>query len=462
MQAMAVALAAVLFAAACAGTSSPSPSGIGGGPATTPGATPPSVTSTTPPAGPTASPTEAPEVASPPPSPAPTPAPTASPAPTPTPIARPDLDTAKLRLTRFATGFQRPVFITTAGDGSGRLYVVEQRGRVFAVSADGKREATAFLDLRDRVSQSGNERGLLGLAFHPGYAENGRLFADYTARNGDIVVAEYRRTGSGTGADRADPGSERVLLRVPHPRSNHNGGMIAFGADGMLYVAVGDGGGAGDPDRAGQNVDSLLAKILRIDVDGSADGARPYSLPSDNPFVDRVGARPEIWDLGLRNPWRFSFDRVTGALFIGDVGQDAYEEIDVEPAGSGGKNYGWSVMEGRHCYRPSSGCQQDGLTLPSAEYGHHEFGPQESCSVTGGYVYRGWAVPALRGAYVFGDYCSGLVWGIDAAAAVDGSVKPNLLLESGREIVSFGEDDAGELFLVDLGGSIYRITDSAG
>jgi len=391
-----------------------------------------------------------------------TPAPTDSPVPTATPITRPDLDAVKVRLTRFATGFQRPVFITTTGDGSGLLYVVEQRGRVILVSADGKREATPFLDLRDRVSQSGNERGLLGLAFHPGYADNGRLFVDYTARDGDVVVAEYRRTGSGTGADRADPGSERVLLRIPHPRSNHNGGMIAFGPDGMLYVAVGDGGGAGDPDRNGQDLGSLLGKILRIDVDGLADGPQPYAVPPDNPFAGQAGARSEIWDFGLRNPWRFSFDRATGALFIGDVGQDAYEEIDVEPAGSGGRNYGWSVMEGRHCYRPSSGCQQDGLTLPATEYGHHEFGPQESCSVTGGYVYRGSVLPALRGAYVFGDYCSGLVWGIDAAAAIDGSVKPTLLLESGREIVSFGEDDAGELFLVDLGGSIYRITDSAG
>jgi glucose/arabinose dehydrogenase len=373
-----------------------------------------------------------------------------------------------LRLEPFATGFGRPVFITAAGDGSGLLYVVEQRGRIFAVSSDGKRETTPFLDLRDRVSQSGNERGLLGLAFHPGYADNGRLFVDYTARNGDVVVAEYRRAGGGSDAaggaegGLADPGSERVLLRIPHRRSNHNGGMIAFGPDGMLYVAVGDGGGGGDPDRNGQDRGSLLGKILRIDVDGAADGEQPYAVPSDNPFVNQAGARPEIWDLGLRNPWRFSFDRATGALFIGDVGQDAYEEIDAEPPGQGGQDYGWSVMEGRHCFRPSSGCEQAGLTLPAAEYGHHQFGPQESCSVTGGYVYRGPALPALRGAYVFADYCSGLVWGIDAAAALQGSVEPTLLLESGREIVSFGEDDDGELLVVDLGGSIYRIAGSAG
>jgi len=379
-----------------------------------------------------------------------------------TPIALPNLAAVRLRLEPFVTGFERPVFITTSRDGSGRLYVVEQRGRIWTLSSDGKRQAAPFLDLRARVSQSGNERGLLGLAFHPGYVDNGRLFVDYTALNGDVVVAEYRRNGGGTGADVADPGSERVLLRIPHPRSNHNGGMISFGPDGMLYVAVGDGGGGGDPDRNGPDRGTLLGKILRIDVDGVADDAQPYEVPADNPLVGQKGARPEIWDLGLRNPWRFSFDRATGALFIGDVGQDAYEEIDAEPPGRGGQDYGWSVMEGRHCFRPSSGCEQAGLTLPAAEYGHHQFGPQESCSVTGGYVYRGSAFPALRGAYVFADYCSGLVWGINAAAALQGSVEPTLLLESGREIVSFGEDDAGELLVVDLGGSIYRIAASAG
>jgi glucose/arabinose dehydrogenase len=354
-----------------------------------------------------------------------------------------------VRLVPFASGFDRPVFVAGAGDGSGRLYVVEQGGRIWRLAADGTREVKPFLDLRSKVSRSGNERGLLGLAFHPRYAENGRLFVHYTARNGDITVSEFKIGSEGR------PGDERVLLRIPHPRSNHNGGMLAFGPDGMLYIATGDGGGAGDPDRAGQDLGSLLGKILRIDVDGGDEtgaGGQPYAVPPDNPFVGSSGARPEIWAFGLRNPWRFAFDPATGALYIGDVGQDRAEEIDVEPAGEGGRNYGWSVMEGSGCYRPSDGCDREGLTLPAVEYGH-----DEGCSVTGGYVYRGAKIPELRGAYVYGDYCSGMVWGVDAADALTGRAKATLLLESGREIASFGVDEAGELYLVDLGGTIYRL-----
>jgi glucose/arabinose dehydrogenase len=351
----------------------------------------------------------------------------------------------RLRLVRTLTGLQSPLFLTNAGDGSGHVFVVEQRGAVRIVAANGHLVRAPFLDIADRVSQDGGERGLLGLAFHPNYLHNGRFFVDYTDRNGDTVVSEFRRRDS----SHANPGSERVIMHIKQPYANHNGGMLAFAPDGMLYVGMGDGGSGGDPQGNGQNRDVLLGKLLRVDVDGK----KPYAIPSDSPFAGTAGTRPEIWAYGLRNPWRFSFDRTTGALFIGDVGQGNWEEIDVAAAGKGGQDYGWNVMEGRHCFAPSSGCSRAGLTLPVAEYGH-----DQGCAVTGGYVYRGSTYPALAGIYLFGDYCTGRIWGLAAASAVRGSASAAVLLDSGLRISSFGEDQKGELYVVDLDGSVYRVT----
>ncbi len=339
-----------------------------------------------------------------------------------------------------------PVGITNAGDGSGRLFVVEQPG-VIRIIAASKLVSTPFLDIRARIA-SGGERGLLGLAFHPHFAENGRLFVDYTRiGDGATVVSEFHASG-----DRADPTSERILLTVSQPFANHNGGQIAFGPDGYLYIGLGDGGSEGDPMRNGQNVRTLLGKILRIDVDHTARG-RSYAVPPNNPFapngVHPGGGLPEIWAVGLRNPWRFSFDRRFGDLYIGDVGGSSREEIDRQPADSrGGENYGWNVMEGTLC--TSSSCDQRPYVLPIFDYAH-----DRGCAVIGGYVYRGTRQPALQGSYLFGDECSGTVFslqvdeGADTAAAV---------LSSGKRISSFGEGEDGEIYLADLaGGAIFRV-----
>jgi glucose/arabinose dehydrogenase len=375
---------------------------------------------------------------------APTPSgttPPASPAtPPPTVPAAFSLPKVRIKLSRFVAGLSNPLFVTSARDGSGLLYAVQQGGRVAAVDASGRRRGT-FLDVSGRVSCCG-ERGLLGLAFHPGYKTNRRLFVDYTDRNGDTVIAEFRASSP----TRADPGSHRRLLRIGQPYENHNGGMLAFGPDGYLYIAMGDGGSQGDPRNNGQSLDTLLGKILRLDV----DQASPYSTPSTNPFVGRRGARREIWDYGLRNPWRFSFDRANGAMFIGDVGQKGFEEINVEPAGRGGRNYGWHQMEGDRCY--TSGCRRAGKVTPIAGYSH-----SLGCSVTGGYVYRGSRYPTLNGAYFYADYCSGRIWAMDAAAALRGTSRVRQLLDTGLAISSFGEDESGELYLCDLGGAVYRL-----
>ncbi len=382
-----------------------------------------------------------------PPEPPPTPP---SPSPTPTPSAAPgDPIAVRVDLERLVGGLDAPLFLTGAGDGSGRLFVVEQGGRIRIVR-DGRRLDAPFLDISDRV-RSGGEQGLLGLAFRPGFgrAEN-RFYVNYTDRSGDTVIAEYRRSAD---PDRADPASERILLRIDQPFANHNGGMLAFGPDGRLYIGTGDGGSAGDPLDAGQRRDALLGKLLRIDPDPGSTG--PYSVPPDNPFVGTPGARPEIWALGLRNPWRFAFDRLTGQLWIADVGQGRYEEVNRAPDGLGrGANYGWARMEGRHCHPSGEGCARPGFVLPVAEYGH-----DLGCSVTGGYVYRGGASPALAGVYLFGDYCSGRLWGIASGGPAE--QVPILLAETGRTISSFGQDDAGELYLTDLAdGSVWRIVGS--
>ena len=339
----------------------------------------------------------------------------------------------------------RPVFVTSVPDGSGRMAVVEQNGTIFML-AEGRRssQATTFLDISDRVRRQGNEEGLLGLAFHPDYAANGRFFVYYSASSPRrTVLSRFQVSGD---QSRADAASEAIVLEVEQPFSNHNGGMIAFGPDGLLYVAVGDGGAGGDPRGNGQNVATLLGSLLRIDVD-SPTGGLGYAIPDGNPFPGG-GARGEIWAYGLRNPWRFSFDRASGDLWLADVGQREREEIDLVRRGG---NYGWNVMEGADCFEPSRNCRREGLELPVWDYDH-----SLGCSVTGGYVYRGQAIPWLQGAYVYGDFCSGFVWGLryDGARVTEHA----LLLDSGLNISSFGEDDAGELYVTAFDGVVYRIT----
>ncbi len=338
-------------------------------------------------------------------------------------------------------GLAQPVFLTHTGDGSGRLFVVEQPGRIRIIQG-GTLRGTPFLDIVARV-RSGGERGLLGLAFHPKYSQNGRYIVNYTRiQDGATVVAEYRVS--------EDPNrsglQEKVLLVIPQPYSNHNGGMVAFGPDGYLYIALGDGGSGGDPENRGQNPNELLGKILRIDVDRAPLQA-PYAVPSDNPFA-QSGGRPEIFATGLRNPWRFSFDRATGDLWAADVGQNDWEEIDLIRLGG---NYGWRIMEGTHCFKPRTGCASDGLTPPVAEYPNRH----PRCSVTGGYVYRGTVLPAMRGQYVFGDYCSGEIMSLVKGA-------PEVLLSTGLRISSFGEDEAGELYVLGHEGSVHRLASPVG
>jgi glucose/arabinose dehydrogenase len=340
------------------------------------------------------------------------------------------------------SGLKSPLFVTHARDGSGQLFVVEQGGVVRVINGGVLQEAP-FLDLRDRIWTKGNEQGLLGLAFHPDHRTNGRLFVNYNRReDGATVVAEYSRRGRSMEVS-AD--TERVLMVVPQPYLNHNGGMIVFGPDGFLYIGRGDGGSKGDPQNRAQNPQEWLGKILRIDV----DQGRPYAIPPGNPYASG-GGRPEIFALGIRNPWRFSFDRETGMLWLADVGQYKWEEIDLVVAGG---NYGWRIMEGAHCYHPEEGCSPDGLTFPIAEYGHE----QGRCSITGGYVYRGRSVPALRGIYVFGDYCSGELFGLSASPNRKHSTALRVLLQTGLRISSFGEDEGGEVYLVDHKGGLYRL-----
>lgn len=350
-----------------------------------------------------------------------------------------------IELERVATGLDDPLLVTHAGDGSNRLFVVEQGGEVL-IYEGGRLLGQPFLDLSSEIA-TGGERGLLGLAFHPDYSNNGFFFVNYTDRGGDSVISRFSVSAD---SNRADAASEVEVLAFRQPFSNHNGGHMAFGPDDYLYIATGDGGGSGDPQNNGQDLNSLLGKILRIDVDGL-----PYAIPPDNPFVGRSGARDEIWVYGLRNPWRFSFDRNTGDLFIGDVGQDREEEIDFQAATSaGGENYGWKRKEGSLCFEPASGCDDPGFTDPIMVYGH---GPH--CSVTGGYRYRGRSNAGLGGVYVFGDFCSGVIWG--AAPGAGRVWSAEVLADTQLSIVSFGEDESGELYVVDRGGRLFRIAGSA-
>ncbi len=319
---------------------------------------------------------------------------------------------------------------------------MEQAGRIRILDRSGTLLEAPFLDIAHAVN-SGDERGLLGLAFHPDFACNGRFFVDYTDLNGDTVVAEYR--ASGTDPDRARPEPVAQLLHMTQPYPNHKGGNLVVGPDGYLYVGMGDGGSANDPQGNGQRPDTLLGKLLRIDVDHAAVGTA-YGIPAGNCAGCPAGFLPEIFAYGLRNPWRFSFDRATGDLWIGDVGQDRYEEVDhVSSASSSGANFGWSRMEAGHCLSGKS-CDQVGLTLPVAEYPH----AGDDCSITGGYVYRGAAAPVLTGWYLFADYCSGRIRALSAA----GDSPPVVVLEGGGNIAAFGEDEAGELYVADPGRGI--------
>lgn len=337
-----------------------------------------------------------------------------------------------------ASGLSAPVHLA-APPGDDRLFVVEQGGRIRIVDG-GQLLATPFLDISDGVT-SGGERGLLSVAFHPDYAVNGRFFVDYVDDTGATRVEEYAVTAD---PNVADPGSARTLLTVAQPYQNHNGGLIAFGPDGYLWIGMGDGGSGGDPDGNGQDPTTLLGAMLRIDVDGGS----PYGIPADNPFADGQGGAPEVWAIGLRNPWRWAFD--AGSLYIADVGQSMWEEVDVAAADAAGLNYGWNIMEGSHCYRSQS-CDAAGLVLPVHEYSH-----DEGCSITGGHVYRGAALPELRGHYFYGDYCGGWVrsFRYDDGAATD---HRSYDLGSLGNILSFGKDAAGELYVLTGTGTVFRL-----
>ena len=334
--------------------------------------------------------------------------------------------------------FSQPLFLTASPDDTNRLFVVEQDGRILIVKGD-RVLTTPFLDISKKLS-TGGERGLLGLAFHPHFSSNGRLFVNYTrAQDRATVIAEYHASSNPNQVTL----DESVLLVIPQPYGNHNGGMIAFGPDHYLYIGMGDGGSGGDPENYAQNPNELLGKFLRIDVDQPP----PYGIPPDNPFVKEHG-RPEIFAWGLRNPWRFSFDQKTGNLWAGDVGQHAWEEIDVIKKG---KNYGWRLLEGTHCFNPETHCRQvPHLVDPVTEYAQE----QGRCSVTGGYVYRGEKIPDLVGTYVFGDFCSGEIWGY-----LDGETR--ILQSTDLQISSFGQDRDGGLYVVGYEGEIFRIMPKA-
>lgn len=374
-------------------------------------------------------------------------------------------------------GLEDPVHITNAGDGSGRLFVVEQRGRIRIIVNNAVQ--STFLDISDRVRSpatvGGTEEGLLSVAFPPGFGIGKPYFyVYYTLLNGDNRVSRFTVSGN---PNLADPASERTILDLAHPTyGNHNGGQLAFGPDGYLYIGTGDGGGGGDPNNNAQNPGSLLGKMLRIDVEptstplstgefitylpfipnnsSSPPNSQPYLIPPDNPFVGMAGYHSEIWALGLRNPWRFSFDRLTGDLFIGDVGQNSWEEVDYQPAtSSGGENYGWNIMEGMVCYN-SSTCDSSGMTMPVFTYQTQVAG----CAVSGGYVYRGASYPGLQGIYFAGDYCSGRIWGLQNAG---GTWQSQELADTIFQISSFGEDELGELYLADRSsGNIYQIIET--
>ena len=357
---------------------------------------------------------------------------------------------SSVKLTPIAAGLKRPLYVTHAGDGSSRLFLVEQSGKIWILE-EGEFSGLTFLNVSNLISPVAltsqySERGLLGLAFHPEYTDNGSFFINYTDHSGSTIVARYQ-VSSGN-PDVADAGSGQIIFQLAQPYTNHNGGHIEFGPDGYLYITLGDGGSANDPLGAGQNRQLLLGSILRIDV----DSALPYTIPSDNPFVGDPAALDEIWSYGWRNVWRFSFDRLTGDMYLADVGQNQWEEVNFQPADSvGGENYGWNVWEGTHVFA--------GGTAPNHVPPFFEYSHALGCSVTGGYVYRGQAIPDLQAVYLFGDYCTGRIW----ASWRDHDLDWHTIeyLKTDLEISSFGEDEAGELYVIDYGGTIYRL-DAAG
>lgn len=354
-------------------------------------------------------------------------------------------DPAQVEIVEFATGFDNPLYVTPAGDGSGRLFVVEQAGKI-KVLQDGAE--SVFLDLSSIVSQtilSGySEQGLLGLAFHPNYAENGYFYVNYTHRNrGETQVARY--SVSADDPNVADPDSAQLLLTLRQPYPNHNGGHLAFGPDGYLYISVGDGGAAADPLNTGQDPKDWYGSILRIDV----DNGEPYGIPEDNPFADGAEGSPEVWAYGLRNAWRFSFDRANNDFYIADVGQNLWEEVNYVAADdASGANYGWDYFEASQPFESRQA--PEGMIYPIAEYSHGD-----GCSVTGGYVYRGEVITDLQGVYLFSDYCSGLVWATYRNA--DGEWLTNIFKDMNTQVSSFGEDEDGELYIVGYQGTIYKV-----
>lgn len=367
---------------------------------------------------------------------------TATTAPAESPTITPTANTSlKPALQLFVDGLEKPTYLTHAGDSS-LLYVTEQAGRI-RIIRNGALVETPFLDIEDEVGSSGNEQGLLSVAFAPDFAQSRKLFANYTDRNGDTIVAGFLVNANGLSAD---PASEWQVIKIDQPYANHNGGQLQFGPDGMLYIGMGDGGSAGDPENRAQNVTTLLGKLLRIDVSQSTKSV-PYVVPADNPNFG-ADAKPEIWSVGLRNPWRFSFDRTSGDMFIADVGQNKIEEVNFQPANKGGQNWGWKLREG---FEEFEGAKTDAMTDPIYQYQHGEDG----CSVTGGYVYRGAGVSALAGAYLYGDYCSGRIWSLRAGA--DGTWNNEMLFDTDYSITSFGEDAAGELYVLDRAGGIYKV-----
>ena len=352
---------------------------------------------------------------------------------------------ASVGVVEVVSGLSQPLYVTAPPGDTARLFIVEKTGAIRIVKS-GALLPPAFLDISTLVS-GGSEQGLLGLAFHPDYATNGRFFVHYTDVAGNTRVSAFTR--SSTDPDLADPASEQLVIATEQPFPNHNGGQLLFGPDGDLYLGLGDGGSGGDPQGRGQDLTDLLGSILRLDVESA-----PYVVLNDNPFAGRSDARPEIWSYGLRNPWRFSFDRSTGDLYIGDVGQSAWEEVDVSPAPDGagkGSNFGWNLMEGKHCYATST-CDQSGLAIPVLEYDH-----AQGCSITGGYVYRGAAIPSIQGYYFYGDYCRGWVrsFRYQDGEAVDEFQWPTLA--PGGSITSFGEDAAGELYITTAEGRVLRV-----
>jgi glucose/arabinose dehydrogenase len=376
---------------------------------------------------------------------------TSAPGPVPVPAGWPQIS-----LSRVAVGFALPVHVTHAGDGSGRVFVVEQAGRI-RILDNGVALPTPFLDLASVNPPrlvAGGEQGLLSVVFPPGPGPKNHFYVNYTgipvapALVAPTVIARYSVSAGDPNV--ADPASEEVVLTIPQPFANHNGGQLAFGPDGYLYIGMGDGGSGGDPQNNGQTPGTVLGKLLRIDVES---GVQPYRVPLDNPFRLTAGYLPEIWALGLRNPWRFSFDRGTGDLYIGDVGQGAVEEVDFQPAGSlGGQNYGWNVMEGAGCFNGAA-CNPAGLTLPVATYDH-----SQGCSVTGGVVYRGSALPALQGIYFYGDFCSGRIWGLrKKGAGWETAVLP-VPGNPPMNIATFGEDESGNVYVVNYAnGDLLKI-----